>query len=136
MALFEWKQEYSVGVKVLDQHHQKLIGIVNRVHMAMKEGKGKELIADTIRDLIDYTTYHFGEEEKLMEQAEYPELIKHKKAHKEFVSRLEAYKGKADKGQSAFLSPDVARFLIDWLINHIGLMDKKYQSALNSKGIR
>lgn len=137
MALFEWKDEFSVGVSLMDQHHQKLISIVNTIHDAMKEGKGNERIGGALTDLLDYTNYHFREEERLMAEADYPELDEHKKTHLHFVSKLEEFREKAgDKDHSYFLSFDVSKFLIDWLINHIGKMDKRYQTAMNSKGIK
>jgi hemerythrin-like metal-binding protein len=136
MALFEWKKEYSVGVQVLDKHHQKLIRIINDVHNAMKEGKAQEAVIRAVDELLDYAKYHFGEEEKLMEKIKYAELETHRNAHRLFIAKAEEYKKQADKGLAAFMSLGVSKFLIDWLINHIGTVDKRYQKEMNAKGIK
>ena len=38
--------------------------------------------------MAEYTEFHFGEEEKLMESVNYPEIEKHKEKHKEFVKTV------------------------------------------------
>ncbi|QTA92127.1 bacteriohemerythrin [Desulfonema magnum] len=136
MPLIEWKKDFSVGVAVLDSHHRKLISLVNKLHDAMKNGKAKGVISGIISELDDYTKYHFREEEKLMEKIRYPGLNEHKKAHEYFTAAVKKYKAEADKGQAAFLSVGISVLLTDWLKNHIGMMDKKYQKDMNANGIR
>ncbi len=68
MPLFEWSDDYSVGVAGMDRHHQKIFDMLNRLHAAMLQGKAVDMIGNIIRELLDYTKYHFGEEEKLMER--------------------------------------------------------------------
>ncbi|HAO20901.1 MAG TPA: hemerythrin [Desulfobacteraceae bacterium] len=136
MPLFEWKKEHSVGVYEMDRHHQKLFDILNRLHDAMKDGKGMQIIAGIVRELLDYTRYHFGEEEKLLEKIGYSGISEQKMAHQKFISQIEGYKEQADKGMTAFLSSGVSTLLTDWLRNHIGVMDKRYQSTMNTHGIK
>ena len=92
MPLFEWKKEHSVGVYEMDRHHQKLFDILNRLHDAMKDGKGMQIIAGIVRELLDYTRYHFGEEEKLLEKIGYSGISEQKMAHQKFISQIEGYK--------------------------------------------
>ncbi len=135
MPLFHWTGDYSVGVTAMDRDHQKLFDLLNKLHDAMLEGKATRVVADIIRELLDYTNYHFSAEEKLMEKISYPGLYEQKNAHKKFIKSIEDYKDKADKGLSAFLSTSMSIFLIDWLKSHIGVLDKKYQKEMNVKGI-
>ncbi|HHC24898.1 MAG TPA: bacteriohemerythrin [Desulfobacterales bacterium] len=136
MPLFEWSDDYSVGVAGMDRHHQKIFDMLNRLHAAMLQGKAVDMIGNIIRELLDYTKYHFGEEEKLMERVNYVGLAEQKNAHGKFISLIEDYKDQADKGMGAFLSSGVSTLLTDWLKSHIGVMDKKYQKAMNAEGIR
>ncbi len=136
MPLFEWSKQYSVGVTAMDQHHQKLFEILNRLHDAMRQGKGRDLIQQTLAELLDYTRYHFGEEEKLMQQAQYIGLPAQRKAHATFISQIQEYQAQAEQGMAAFLSSGVAAFLTDWLKNHVAIMDKQYTETLNARGIR
>ncbi len=136
MGLVQWSEEYSVGVGNLDRHHQKLFDMLNRLHSAMTQGKGKEVVIGIIREMVDYARYHFEEEEKLMERIKYPGLNEQKNTHKKFIAKVEEYQNLADMGLEAFLSSGISTFLSDWLKNHIGAMDKKYKKYMNENGIR
>ena len=42
MAIIEWKDEYSVGIQSIDQQHKIWVGLINKLHDAMKKGEGKK----------------------------------------------------------------------------------------------
>jgi len=136
MGLVQWSEEYSVGVGNLDRHHQKLFDMLNRLHNAMTQGKGKEVVIGIIKEMVDYARYHFEEEEKLMERIKYPGLNEQRNVHKKFMIKVEEYRKLADMGLEAFLSSGISTFLSDWLKNHIGVMDKKYKKYMNENGIK
>ncbi len=136
MPLFQWSKEFSVGVSTMDRHHQKLFDILNKLHDAMSQGKAITVVAGVIKELLDYTKYHFSEEEKLLEKIGYSRLSEQKAAHKKFIESIEKYKDQADKGMAAFLSSGISGLLTDWLKSHIGVMDKKYQKEMNDNGLR
>jgi len=52
MALFVWQDSYSVGVKVLDEDHKKLIGIVNELHDGILAGKSREALGPVLDRLV------------------------------------------------------------------------------------
>ncbi|MBI1864448.1 MAG: hemerythrin, partial [Nitrospirae bacterium] len=43
MTLVTWDSTWSVNVKEIDAQHQKLIGIVNDLHEAIKAGKARDV---------------------------------------------------------------------------------------------
>lgn len=136
MALFDWKDDYSVGVFNMDSHHKRLFDIINKLHEGMKEGKGEDAAVSSIKELLDYTKYHFGEEEKLLERIGYPGLSAQKTAHQLFISKIEAFKKEADNGMAVFISSELVNTALDWLKQHILTMDRQYQDDMNSNGIR
>ncbi|MCX8167242.1 MAG: bacteriohemerythrin [Candidatus Micrarchaeota archaeon] len=135
MALFEWTENLSVGIPTIDEQHKKLISIINELNEAMKSGKGKELIGKVIKELLDYTKYHFSKEEALMVQANYVGIESHKLAHNQFVKNIENSE-KDFKNGKITVTIELINFLKDWLIKHIMGIDKKYSSTLIEKGIR
>ncbi len=135
MPLIQWNESLSVGIPSMDAQHQKLINIINRLHDAMKEGKGKDVIAPVLNELHNYTVTHFTAEEKLMEQCNYGGLAQQKQQHSMFVNQIKKYQSDLEKG-SLTLPLSVSNFLKDWLVNHIQGMDKKYESAMKSAGIK
>jgi hemerythrin len=134
MALFNWSNSYSVGVKEIDDQHKILIGLINDLHDGMKVGKGKEVMGGVLNELMRYTVFHFGYGEKILEKNSYPDIDAHKKLHKVLIEQVNKIKSDYDTGNKV-LSMEVMSFLKDWLSNHIMGTDKKYTSHLNGKGI-
>jgi len=134
MPLFVWKDQYSVKVKDMDDQHIVLINLINDLHEAMKEGKGKQIQGKILDELIKYTKVHFSAEEELMQQNNYPGINEQKKQHEIFVSKMKGFL--ADhQGNKVMLSLEIMTFLRDWLLNHILKIDQKYSDFFNQKGI-
>ena len=134
MALFNWNDSYSVSIKAIDEQHKVLIGLINDLHDAMKIGKGKEVLGPILEELVNYTVYHFGHEERLFTSNGYPDSANHKATHVKLIQQVKDIKNDFDNGKTV-LSMEVMNFLKDWLGNHIMGTDKKYVPFLTSKGI-
>lgn len=134
MVLFNWSEDYSVKVNGLDNQHKKLVGLINELHSAMKEGKSREVLGRIINELISYTKFHFTAEENLMLQNKYPGYAKHKEEHEAFTKKVIEFEEKFKSG-SIVLSQEVILFLKDWLINHIQRTDKNYSPYLLNKEV-
>ena len=133
MALLTWSSKFSVEVKQLDDQHKKLIDIVNRLHDAMRIGKGKEAMAEVLNSLLTYTKEHFATEEQLMKAHSYPGYATHKQEHNQLVMQvLDVQKGMQE---GVVLTHQVMNFLKNWLQNHIQGTDKKYGPFFNRKGL-
>lgn len=135
MDLIKWDDSFSVNVAKIDQQHQKLILMINELHDAMKQGKGKEVLGKIVNGLISYTATHFKTEEDYFNQFGYPETDSHKKEHIAFVQKVSEFKDGFEKGKLS-LSIEVMNFLSDWLQNHIKGTDKKYSQFFNGKGLK
>ncbi|MGQ3684822.1 MAG: bacteriohemerythrin [Candidatus Loosdrechtia sp.] len=135
MALIQWNDSLSVNVREFDRQHQKLMAIINELNDSMKQGKGKDVLGKIINELAGYAGTHFANEEKYFAQFGYPEANAHKKEHNEFVHKVSDFKGGFEKGKIG-LSVEVMNFLCTWLRNHIKVVDKKYGSFFNGKGLK
>ena len=130
-----WKDEYSVGVKSLDLDHQKLLTLLNQFNTAYEYAMSEEFERQALKELTDYTQYHFDREEKLMEENEYPDLEAHKAQHQIMINEINRLEKKyGEQGHDAF--EEVSEFLKNWLIKHINGTDKQYTAHLNSRGIK
>lgn len=135
MAMFAWDEKFSVNVKELNDHHKKLIDLVNELHEGMKVGKSKQIMSSILKKLIEYTQFHFSTEEKYFTKYTYPEQKAHKSEHDKFVSKVLQFQQDFEKG-NILASMDVMSFLKDWLVNHIQVSDKKYGPFLNEQGVK
>jgi len=134
MAFLEWDERYSVGITSLDDHHKKIFALANQLYDALIERKAKEVVFPVIEELIDYTQYHFHEEENLMESANYVGLAAHIAEHNGFISKLNQIKEDAHSGKLASVTLELSKTVFEWLANHILKMDQAYKDSLKSLG--
>jgi len=134
MAFVSWSPSYSVKVEKCDADHKKLFEILNKLHEAMSAGKGNGVMAKVVKELSDYTKFHFGAEEKMLEQTHYPQLAEHLAQHKIYVKKVEQFQKDVERGMIG-KSVEVLNFLTDWLTSHIKKVDQQYSAHLNAAGI-
>ncbi|HML17250.1 MAG TPA: bacteriohemerythrin [Bryobacteraceae bacterium] len=132
MSLFAWSPQYSVGCAEIDQQHQKLFKMADDLHQAMSERRGRAVITDLLKRLIDYTVYHFATEEKRMQESGYPNYPQHRVEHVKLTDRVMAFQKKVVSGET-MISIDVLQFLSDWLKHHIGESDQKLGTHLRMR---
>lgn len=134
MALITWEENYSVNVKVFDEHHRRLVELINKLNEGMKSGKGNDVLGSILSDLVNYTVFHFNAEEKMFQKYSYVGYLEHQKQHASFTKQAIEMRDNFKSGK-VVLSVEVMAFLKDWLIKHICGTDKKYSPFLNSKGV-
>jgi len=134
MPIIDWTSKLSVDIKIIDEQHKKLVGMVNVLYDSMKEGKGKEILGELLNELASYTHYHFKTEEELFLKHGYVDSAAHKAEHDSLRNEVVALKNKFDKGE-LIISVEVLYFLKDWLSKHILGSDKNYSKFLKMKGV-
>ncbi len=124
MKLAFWRPEYETGFKPVDEQHKHLFDIINRLHNAMSEGHGNDVLKETLDELIQYTVEHFSMEEKLMREYEYPGYEEHKGVHDQLTKQVKDIAQKFENGER-FVTVELSHFLTKWLIHHIKGQDQK-----------
>jgi hemerythrin len=132
--LVTWDPSYSVKVKRCDEDHKKLFALINNLHEAMSVGQGADKVGQIVKELANYTRYHFSAEEALLEKAKYPDVLAHRAEHQVFVKKVDQFQKDIESGKGG-QSIAVASFLKDWLTHHIKQRDQKYSAHLNANGI-
>ncbi|WP_031480240.1 bacteriohemerythrin [Maridesulfovibrio frigidus] len=131
--IVEWSDDLSVDVRTIDEHHMVLFDLINELYRAMKSRKAGEVIGEISERLLEYTKYHFGYEEKIFDKHKYSETDAHKKLHRMFEGKIEEFKNDSYSGKVT-ASTDIIRFLKDWLIKHIMIVDHKYIEFMHEHG--
>jgi hemerythrin len=134
MAFLKWTQAFSVGVALFDEQHRTLVRMLNDLHTAMMDGRGKEVLGPTLDGLVDYTSTHFTDEEQLMARHGYPELEPHREEHRKLVAQVLELREQYRAGRAA-LTIEVMAFLKDWLVQHIQGTDRRYGAHLHERGV-
>jgi hemerythrin-like metal-binding protein len=132
IPLMTWDDALSVGIEAIDDQHKKLIVILNRLHESKGSGKGDATMKQILKELIDYTVYHFAFEEKLFDQHGYPETLGHKESHRKLEAQVLEF-AQAFEAGSASLSAELFMFLRGWLNGHIRGSDRQYSPFLACK---
>jgi hemerythrin-like metal-binding protein len=127
----EWDDSFSVGHSKIDSQHKKIIELINYADECIKLKNGDYENANTaLNNMFDYLDIHFKTEEELMGISNYPEFVKHKSLHFEFVKKWSELNKKIIKENSFEFMSELSGFLKDWLIKHILITDKKFGEFL------
>ena len=133
MAL-QWIPSLAVGVTEIDRQHQELFRRVNHLYTAIHQGKGRSEVGKVIAFLEDYIHSHFDSEEKHMSRHGYPDFPAHKKLHEAFKEDFSRFKASLDaRGVTSSLVIQVNRRVSDWLVDHIGKVDRAFGEFLAAK---
>jgi len=121
-----WTELLSVGIDRIDEQHKKWFEHADRLFEAGKTGKSKEVIGELLGFLDQYTKTHFADEEKYMASINYPYIAEQQRYHAEFIKSLAKLKDDFDKsGGNLTVIITANKLVIDWLTNHISVVDKK-----------
>ncbi|HAJ27492.1 MAG TPA: hypothetical protein DCG53_09670 [Syntrophus sp. (in: bacteria)] len=127
LSRISWDTSYSVNIEVLDAQHRKLFAIVNRV-INVVESRSSDLLP-AIKELIDYLSVHFREEHTVMTNANYPNLLGHRKEHLEFTEKVEAFLKGYKEGDKE-LGLKMVVFMKEWINDHTKKVDAQYGEYL------
>lgn len=131
-----WKDEFNLGIKIIDEEHEKLFRIINRLFTLKKDGKkSRRICQEGIKYFKAHALKHFEDEEKYMELIGYEEIQMHKRLHRDFrehsLPALEKELLREDYSPSA-----VEHFLAvcaGWLIGHTLTEDRAIAGGKTSK---
>ncbi len=129
MPLIKWRDSYSVGVEQFDNEHRKLVELINRMFVIVRDKDDVSAVSDAVGRLIDYTQFHFKSEEAALQQAGFPNLGAHKKQHAELERQVIAFQQRI-LTENESVRVEFYSFLREWLIKHILEEDKKYTKFL------
>ena len=124
---FEWKEEYSTGDSTVDEQHQYLFNLANRIIVA-KPSQCKSIILE----LFQYTKVHFKAEEKIMAEFNFPELDNHRELHNNLITNLNKLYEKFD--ESIEYRNNLIEFFGNWIVNHILNEDLRFANFVADTG--
>lgn len=136
MQSFQWDTNFLTGQDRVDQQHQHLVELINRLGQITSDNQPSQVeLKAVLTELREYTRYHFEEEEQLMERfsVDPRHCSKHISTHRAFESDLEQMIRVGE--QTHEFSAQILDFLVHWLAYHILGTDKnmvRQVDAINS----
>jgi len=128
----EWEDKYKLDIEIVDQQHENLFLIVNRLHDSVVRGDEQHALGEILDELIEYTVYHFETEEEKFEFYKYPKLEEHKKEHNDLVEQVIDLQMKFNN-HDVTISYDVLNFLNNWLKDHTTNSDYEFATFYNGE---
>ncbi|MBF0369218.1 MAG: bacteriohemerythrin [Magnetococcales bacterium] len=130
--IFLWRESFSVQVSRMDVHHKKLVEIANSIMEIIRSDLDMGSMERALEALVNYTKYHFSEEESIMMQYGYPEAEAHKEKHAVLEKKVHQFRADL-RAEKALSVAEFRAFFSDWLIQHILEEDVQYGVFLNEK---
>ncbi len=121
----EWRQEWESGNRIVDDEHRKLVELSNNLLDVSMSGRSKPETLEAVDALIDHVAIHFEDEEKILAEASYPDVVAHIKLHKGLVQAALDLRTRVDTGTVD--SGTLFDFLVDKVvIGHMINEDAKF----------
>jgi len=133
--LITWNEKYSIELHIIDQQHKKWVEFINILYKSYKASAKKKEIAENISKLLDYTDYHFGFEEKYLEDFNCGNLENHKREHASFIANIKKHlqMHNNDDTQAVY---KLVIYLNNWVLHHIQNEDKRYVECFKLNGLQ
>jgi len=134
--MFNWKEEYRTGIRLIDHQHAKLLKIGSSLLQISNNDKvhtnRHDDIVKIIDELKDYAIYHFNYEEALFDSCDYSDRDRHEQSHKRFVLKLEEIDLTDTRNMQSSVLMDLLSLLSSWLEHHILIEDMAYIQELSA----
>jgi len=122
--------KYSVGNKVLDNQHKKIVSMINELCENTLVDMHSEILHDTLNNMRLYMQEHLKFEEKLLAELGYQDLESHIILHTEYLEMFSEISMEAVE-QDVSVVVDLQTFLLHWWENHILVEDMNYKPLMS-----
>ena len=120
--IFTWSEAFLTHQPVVDQQHQQLVALINRLGALAMSGEPIEpkMLDVSLDAIVEYTQVHFNEEESLMVAASIApqHLNHHRDEHQAFIHEVMTMRQCSDLVASARIF-DLVEYLVQWLVYHM-----------------
>ena len=132
MKTLEWQDEYTVGVKELDDQHRSLLNTINMLLEEQRDKYEAAKFSPALSSLIHYAYTHFATEERYLLQVHFPDLKQHVLDHIDFIMKTLglALRIESSEDESRI---ELLRYLKEWYSSHVLGTDRQYIPFLASK---
>jgi hemerythrin len=120
-----WKEEYSVGVPIIDEQHKIIFQQINQLYDAVEKEDLSKALKHAFSILEEYEMTHFNMEEELMNKMDFPGLREHKQHHEQFKRQIREIMLEYENG-SLIQFAVLLDFLKRWWEEHIITEDQQY----------
>ncbi|NLY70814.1 MAG: hemerythrin family protein [Clostridiales bacterium] len=135
-----WKDNYELGVPVIDAQHKELFRRVESFLQALRSEVSWDekipKINGTLEFMKGYVVEHFRDEEEYQKSINYPGYGFHKQIHDGMVNYVQEVSKQYEQSESnERLMQEFGGRLLAWLINHVAAEDQRIADYAKKKGM-
>ncbi|HOB20964.1 MAG TPA: hemerythrin family protein [Candidatus Atribacteria bacterium] len=132
-----WKDEYSIGLSYIDTQHKELFSRAAALFSALDSDEAweakKARVQETREFLKEYVIKHFQDEEEYQRSVGYPGLKEHTRMHNGMLIYIYNFDTAYEQDEdNEALVRQFAQKLLDWLVHHISVQDRKIGEYVKS----
>ncbi|MCJ2166321.1 hemerythrin family protein [Pseudodesulfovibrio sp. S3-i] len=123
--------DHALNIPEIDEQHQAFFTLLNKIGTISTDmyrplnDDAADALLDIMAEARDFAMDHFGTEESIMEEAEYPGLEEHQTAHERFIADMIRLESELMNG-SAIPPIKIHHFMTEWWNGHLLDMDKPF----------
>ena len=133
---FEWRNEWSLGIEIIDRQHRQLAEMFNKiVELYLNNGgqtdseQRSNQLHEQLNIFYEKVREHFNDEEGLMLKANYPGHTEHARDHLMLRAELKQYIRHIEQ-ELDHINIGTLDSLKVWFISHIISSDKEFADFL------
>jgi hemerythrin len=129
--IFQWKNEYAIGVDFIDWEHKRMFEAAEKVFSAIQIGKNRKKVCEALEKLAEKSRLHFESEEDHFRRRKFPDLERHAGLHTQLMLEIEK-KCELMKNENYNIDIEFLSFLKRWILEHIMSEDMRFKEYMNS----
>ncbi|NLX71508.1 MAG: hemerythrin family protein [Clostridiales bacterium] len=135
-----WKDQYKLGVPLIDAQHKELFGRVEAFLQVLRSEDSWEnkipKINETLEFMKRYVVEHFHDEEEYQLSINYPGYEFHKRIHDGMVDYVQDVSRQFEQStDNEHLMQQLGGRLLAWLINHVAAEDQRIADYAKKEGM-
>lgn len=107
MPLIQWRDDFTIGIPMVDHEHAALIGVINLLGERLDRRFGDKEIRQSLGEIRMLIAAHFANEERIMRDLRFAEYAAHKADHDRLLGEIAEIVAVAEL-PDIIESPDIA----------------------------
>lgn len=132
-AIVDYAQN-KIGLNIIDSQTKKWVEHINKFYADFKRKAAPKMILQSLDELIDYTGYHFGFEDKYLKDFNYTKYDEFKQNHDNFMLTLQNHRAEYANGENIAIIRAII-FIKSWMSNYKSTIDTEFISLFKSHGL-
>lgn len=132
-AIVDYAQN-KIGLNIIDSQTKKWVEHINKFYADFKRKAAPKMILQSLDELIDYTGYHFGFEDKYLKDFNYTKYDEFKQNHDNFMLTLQNHRTEYANGENIAIIRAII-FIKSWMSNYKSTIDAEFISLFKSHGL-